>query len=165
MTLPERTREVGALLLLAAILGLGLYVKVDVTRHLDPELRPYLSDADGSLYFYTHDSFLYYRMSRNVLDHGHAGESLRAGKAWDDLTFAPKGRPSSPSLLAWVQALAYRVTPSGVSLLAAACFLPAVLSCAVVLFLFLLGLDLGGLRCGLAGALIAALHPEMAAHC
>ncbi len=157
--LSTRVALVAAVLAIAA---LAAWARVAAVRPPE-EVRPYYRTPAGEPLFYTADGFYHLRLSRDLAETGRRGREVD-GKRWDDLSFAPAGRPVVPSLLQPLEAWAWRLWPGGASLAAVAFYLPAVGSALLAALAVWIGRRLAGTAAGLAAGVIAALHPELISH-
>ncbi|MEM7479989.1 MAG: STT3 domain-containing protein [Acidobacteriota bacterium] len=157
-------RRLVPLLLLAVTALFAFTLRVDVVSHLPPGLDAIHRDAEERPFLHAGDPFYHLRQSRAILERGAVGTRTVDGRPWDDLSFAPAGRPVRSNLLHPLQAGLVRLSGSRLAPMSVVYYLPAVLAALLVVFVFILGRRLGGVGCGLAAALLAAIHPELVSH-
>ncbi len=129
--------------------------------------REYMGQAaidseEGLPYLTEMDSYYHLRMTEDIINYGHPGESVKDGVNWDDLSYAPEGRSAgeySP-LMAYAAAGVYKVMSafSDVSLYEIIFYLGAVISSLAVIPAFILGKRFGGILGGFIAAVLAAIN-------
>jgi asparagine N-glycosylation enzyme membrane subunit Stt3 len=165
--MPNRRRlaAVATFAALAAVVAVSLGVGTAMVRSIGVEIGPYFADPPGHAFFFTQDSYYFYRQAAEVLDHGYPGTRRQDGEAWDDLSFAPGGRPARGGLLAVLLAAVARPFGGEAALVPVSAYLPAAIDALTALLMVPLGRRLGGLACGLLAALFVAVHPQIAESC
>lgn len=159
----RRLGRLGLALAAAAVAALAIGARIEAVR-LPEEIRPAFRTPAGEPLFYTADGFYHLRLAREIAETGRRGTRDQAGQRWDDLSFAPAGRPVVPSLLQPIEAWAWRLWPGGASMAAVAYYLPAIGSALLAVAALWIGRRLAGIGAGLAAGLLAALHPELISH-
>ncbi len=100
-------------------------------------------DPETGLSFLTEmDSYYHLRMTRDIMEYGHPGESVENGENWDTLSYAPKGRSAgaySP-LMAYIASGTARIAGAafGIPLEKVIYYLGTFLSALVVIPVFIL---------------------------
>ncbi len=123
--------------------------------------RSRLQDDTGQTYLLAIDPYQWLRYVHDVLDHGYAGDTVRNGTDWDNHMYAPIGAPVAPNFHVWLAALIYRVLRalgSGVSVMGAMFWMPAVLASLAVIPSFFIGFRKGGLLGGFFAATLVGVH-------
>ncbi|HIH61085.1 MAG TPA: peptide transporter [Methanobacteriales archaeon] len=98
-------------------------------------------DDNGLQYFQESDSYYNYRLTRNLLEHGHLGDKIIDGKPWDLRSYYPPGVPVDyPPLLPYIAVGFYLILNliGSVSLKEACLWLPTIISplAGIIGFLF-----------------------------
>ncbi len=73
------------------------------TAYMDPEKgTPFLTEMD---------SYYHMRMTRDILQYGHPGDSVKDGSFWDSLSYAPDGRTANGyrPLMAYIAVYTYKL--------------------------------------------------------
>ena len=116
----------------------------------------------GSFYLTEMDSYYHLRMTKDILDHGHAGDALKDGHPWDSLSYAPEGRSAADyrPLMAHIAASAYRIISlfTDISIEQVAYWLNVFLSALVIIPVFLLTRELGNTYAAIAASILSALN-------
>ena len=89
------------------------------------------------------DPYTFYRLTKNYLDHGHAGDMQINGVWYNTLRFAPKGLPISTPFHVHVEAFWYRIMSffhPGIGLMHALFYLPVALSLLIIAIAYVVGL-------------------------
>lgn len=135
------------------------------------QVKQWYKDDHNQTYFYTPDSFYWYRLARNLRDHGHLGTELYdhpfknvpyRGEVFDALRNAPDGDFPQPSLLPYVLFYFYKLSRfliPAVSLETTTFYFPVFIGMLSVILLFFLGKRIGGVVLGFFAAFLLALHP------
>ena len=151
------------ILLVILIMGLSVFARLASEQSVRERLGEYCTDAEEDAMFLTEmDSYYHLRMTEDIIDHGHPGESVVDGKNWDDYSYAPAGRSADDytPFMANVAAFAYRLFGGifGISLYKIIYYLGAFLSALVVIPVFVLAKRLGGSIAGVVAAVISAVN-------
>ncbi len=122
-----------------------------------------LQDDAGQTYLLAIDPYFWMRHSRNVLENGHPGDTIKDGVSWDDHMYAPLGRPIPFDMFhAYFEAHMFkvmRIFSPDMSLMTAAFYMPIIISALTVIPAFFIARRLGGNLGGFIAALIVAVHP------
>ncbi|MBC7118944.1 MAG: peptide transporter [Methanobacteriaceae archaeon] len=91
------------IILLAVIVFLfGFFLRLGNYNLSSPDKNLYYDD-NGVQYFQESDSYYNYRLTGNLLEHGHLGDKIVDGKPWDLHSYYPPGVPVDyPPLLAYI---------------------------------------------------------------
>lgn len=127
-------------------------------------LKAHYQTAEGIPYLYAPDDYFHYRRARNILQHGHEGETLTNGRPFDTLRNAPFGefadtRDAFPAVQATIARIAQAL--SGASTERALAYAPVIFGIlSLIAFFFLVKLLLGGTFPALFASAALALHPR-----
>jgi len=90
-------------ILLAIIIFLsGFILRLGNYDLSSPDKSLYYDD-NGLQYFQESDSYYNYRLTRNLLEHGHLGDKIIDGRSWDLHSYYPPGVPVDyPPLLSYI---------------------------------------------------------------
>ncbi len=121
----------------------------------------YEYDNKSTTYLLAIDPYTYYRLTRNILRHGHVGDVIKNGKEWDALMVAPLGVPTHASFHVYAELLLYKVFNffGDFDLMHTCFYLPIIVSALAVFPAFFIAKRFGGNVAGFIAAVIAALHP------
>ena len=98
MKVKEKTINPVALsvILILLIMMVSVFFRVMTARTVYRVLgENYIDSETGVPYLTEMDSYYHLRMTRDLMDYGHAGEELKEGEPWDSLSYAPSGRSAS----------------------------------------------------------------------
>lgn len=129
------------ILILAIIIFLsGFMLRIGNYDFSSPYKGLYYDDS-GLQYFQESDSYYNYRLTRNLLNHGHLGDKIINGKPWDLHSYYPPGVPVDyPPLLPYITIGFYYILDfiSSMSLREVCLWLPTILGplAGVIGFLF-----------------------------
>ncbi|MDI3483473.1 MAG: dolichyl-phosphooligosaccharide-protein glycotransferase [Methanobacteriaceae archaeon] len=127
------------IILLAVIIFLsGFFLRLG--NYNLPDKNLYYDD-NGLQYFQESDSYYNYRLTRNLLEHGHLGDKIIDGRSWDLHSYYPPGVPVDyPPLLPHIAVGFYLILNliGSVSLKEACLWLPTIISplAGIIGFLF-----------------------------
>ncbi len=151
------------ILLILLIMGISFSFRFMVKEAVNTRLGESCLDPDTGLPYLTEmDSYFHLRMTRNIEQNGHPGDSLRDGKPWDSLRYAPSGiavKDHSP-LLTGIAVSVHKVLRIfvPVTLDQVVYWLGAVLSVLVVIPVFLLVFHLGGTVAAFTASVLASIN-------
>ncbi len=142
------------LMLLIIILSVLFRMRIHSAVAAIPD---YMDEETGVPYLTEMDSYYHLRMTENICELGHPGNSLKDGKPWDSLSYAPDGRDAAGyrPLMAYIAITVYKAASlfSPVTLPQVVYWLNMFISALVVIPVFLLTYEM----CGLIGASVAAV--------
>ena len=130
---------------------------------LSKKLKAQYQNPEGLPYFYTPDGYFHYRYTRNVVKHGHAGETLKDGKPFDTLRYPPFGIAVESNLFPYFQASIFKIVSvvSDVSLERVLFFLPVLFGIAsLIIFFFVVRMLFGSLFPAFFASVVLAMHPR-----
>jgi hypothetical protein len=131
---------------------------------LAAQLKSQYKTPEGLPYFFTPDDYFHFRRTRNILERGHEGETLRDGVPFDTLRDPPFGEPADgrdafPQFqAAFVRAVRVFADVSAERVLVYAPVVVGRLS--LVLFFFLARILLGSTFPAFVAGVVLALHPR-----
>lgn len=125
-------------------------------------IKSFFQDENGKNYMPDIDPYYWFRYSKNILDHGYAGDILVNGKSYDTYQNAPKGRFVTGDMFhSYFLAYSYKVlhifVPS-MDLMRSIFYYPVFVSALVVLFVFLIGKKIAGTNTGFFAGLMIAIN-------
>lgn len=114
------------------IFFVGFLTRIETIKlkHMNSTEKAYFTDENGLPYMYEPDSYYNYRLTTNILDHGHPGDKIIDGKPWDLHSYYPPGmKVSWPPLILWISIIFYKFLNlfTTVDLIEACFWLPAVM--------------------------------------
>ncbi len=147
------------LLIMAMSFFFRLLVNVKVVSnmgdyYMDPETgMPYLTEMD---------SYYHMRMTRDVEEIGHAGETIVDGEIWDTLSYAPLGRSAKAyqPLMSWIAVLIHKVGSlfTDITLEQIAYWMGPIVSALVVIPAFLLAYNMQGMVAAVIAGILATIN-------
>jgi len=121
------------------------------------KIKDVFRTADGIPYPYGNDGIFFMRMARNIVDHGHPGDTWKQGSPYLSYNAAPRGRAVPSTWYPRIIAVFHKIL--GQSLEHTVYLLPIIFGVGSVLLLFLLGETLFSLWMGFYSALLFSFHP------
>ncbi len=122
--------KIGIIILIIFFVGFFTRLETVKLKGVDSAEKAYLTDEKGLPYMYEPDSYYNYRLTANILDHGHPGDKIVNGKPWDLHSYYPPGGPVDyPPLILWLSLIFYKFLNlfTTVDLMEACFWLPAVI--------------------------------------
>lgn len=143
-------------------------------QQVSQQFKQQFQDVDGETYLGDIDTYHYYRLAKNILEHGHNGNIIRVPCSdfnkesclWDSFTLAPVGEPaekgSRQNLLPPLVVFTYKVMNlfGTTSLRMAFSYVPVLISMLGVIPAFFLARRIGGNLGGFFAAILIAVHPN-----
>lgn len=125
-------------------------------------IKSFFQDENGRNYMPDIDPYYWFRYAKNILDHGHPGDTLVDGKPYDNYQVAPKGRFVTGDMfhsyfLAYFYKVLHFFAPS-LDLMRSIFYAPVFLSALVVLFVFLIGKKIAGITGGFFAGMMMAVN-------
>jgi len=124
--------------------------------------RTFFQDENGKMYMPDIDPYYWFRYAKNILDHGHPGDTLKNGKPFDTYQEAPIGRPVAfdmfhPYFLAYFYKFLHFFAPD-LTLMRSMFYYPVLVSGLCVLLIFLIARKIGGNIGGFFAGLMMAVN-------
>ena len=139
--------------------------KVQIEQQIDANdnyFKRMLQDDQGQTYLKAIDPYQHLRRADNLMKNGHLGDTLVGGMPYSTLQFAPIGKPIPSLLHPYVIFYLYRflgIFNSSITMLAAAFWVPVLISALSVIPAFFIARRRAGLFGGFIAGLIVAIHP------
>ncbi|MBW2990860.1 hypothetical protein KY348_04090 [Candidatus Woesearchaeota archaeon] len=124
--------------------------------------RSRLQTDEGQTYLLAIDPYQHLRRAENILKNGHVGDILKDGKPYNIKQFAPVGKPAGTGLHPYFIFYFYkflRLFNPGISMFAAAFWVPVLISALSVIPAFFIVRRRAGLFGGFIAGMIVAIHP------
>ena len=122
----------------------------------------YIDDETGVPYLTEMDSYFHQRMTRDIEDYGHAGDSVVNGENWDSLSYAPEGRSAQgyQPLMSYIAIGIHKISGlfSDVPLEHITYWMAPFVSALVVIPIFLLVFRMQGFIAACTAAILAAIN-------
>ncbi len=123
----------------------------------------YYMDAEtGTPYLTEMDSYYHLRMTRDISENGHPGNTEKDGEHWDSMSYAPDGRDVATyrPLMAYIAIGVHRIASlfGDVTLEQIAYWLNMFLSALVIIPVFLLTSEMCGILGGIVAAVLSTLN-------
>jgi dolichyl-phosphooligosaccharide-protein glycotransferase len=126
---------------------------------LSQQFKSWLRNEEGQTYLLAIDPYHYFLRTRNILDHGHPGDTLKDGKPWNSLTFPPVGREATMNAHQWFGALLAKIHSFfKVSLFSSFFLIPMIIASLSAIPAFFIARRLGGDIGGFFAAFVVAVH-------
>ncbi|MCR5120791.1 MAG: hypothetical protein K6B44_14365, partial [Lachnospiraceae bacterium] len=150
-------------LIMLALMALSVLMRLPLHRFVRDAGGDLCIDSDsGSIFLTDPDSYYHLRMTKDILEHGEAGDTMKDGIPWDSLSSAPEGRSAAGyrPLMAGICILAYRVVSAftDVSLEQTAYWLNVFISALTLIPVFLLSLKLSSTTGAVTAGILAVLN-------
>jgi len=124
--------------------------------------RSRLQNDEGQTYLLAIDPYQHLRRAENILLNGHPGDILKDGKPYNTRQFAPVGKPITPDLHPYIIYYLYRflrIFNPNISMLAAAFWVPVLISALSVIPAFFIARRRAGLFGAFVAGMLVAIHP------
>ncbi len=124
--------------------------------------KAYLTDENGLPYMYEPDCYYNYRLTANILDHGHPADKIINGEEWDLHSYYPPGRPVNyPPLILWISIIFYKFMNlfTTIDLMWACFWLPAIMGPLAGIAMFFFVRRYAGNLPGLLSGVLLVLAP------
>lgn len=157
----KRRMIITALLILIAFISIFFRLRLHNTaKNL---ANGYYMDAEtGTPYLTEMDSYYHLRMTRDISENGHPGNTEKDGEHWDSMSYAPDGRDVATyrPLLAYIAIGTHRIASlfGDVTLEQVAYWLNMFLSALVIIPIFLLTSKMCGTLGGIVAAVLSTLN-------
>ncbi len=150
-------------LLMLILIAASVLLRIPVYSYVKENGNDSFTDPETDSFYLTEmDSYYHLRMTKDILDHGHAGDTEKDGELWDSLSYAPEGRSAADyrPLMAGIAVCVYRIASlfAEVSIEQVVYWLNTFLSALVVIPVFLLSYELSNIWGAVAASIIAALN-------
>ena len=150
-------------LLTLVIIAVSVLLRFPVYRYvINTGGERYIDSETGVPYLTEMDSYYHLRMTKDILEYGHPGDSLKDGTAWDSYSYAPEGRRADDyrPLMAGIAICVYRVLSifTSVSIEQVIYWLNMFLSALIVIPVFLFAYELSNIYGAIAAAVISTLN-------
>ncbi len=152
------------MVLMIVIMGLSIFFRMLALRAVDTERGELFYDREEGLPYLTEmDSYYHLRMTEDIINYGHPGESVVGNENWDDYSYAPDGRSAkdySP-LMADIAVCLYRIAGvfgEVITLYQIIYLMGAFISSLVVIPVFVLAKRLGGIAAAVVASVIASVN-------
>lgn len=123
--------------------------------------RSRVKDPDGQTYLTAIDSYHHMRLSKNIAEHGYAGDRIVNGRSWDDHMVAPLGRPTASNLHTWLGAMFYKIAQffkPDVGFMGVFYWIPAIIAPLAAIPAFFLTKRKTGVLAGFIVAMFIVIH-------
>ncbi len=124
--------------------------------------KSFFLDENGKNYMPDIDPYYWYRYAKNIVEHGHPGDTLKDNKPYDDHQLAPVGRFVTPDVFhAYSLAYFYKVMhifAPNLTLMRSMFYYPIFVSALAVLLVFLIARKISGNLGGFFAGLIMAVN-------
>ncbi|MCR5590369.1 MAG: dolichyl-diphosphooligosaccharide--protein glycosyltransferase subunit STT3 [Lachnospiraceae bacterium] len=146
------------IIIMGASVSFRLLVNRDVTTKLgesriDPETGvPYLTEMD---------SYYHLRMTRDLAEYGHAGDTEKDGEPWDSFSYAPEGRSADGymPLMAYIAIFLQKILSGfGITLEQVAYWQGMFISALVVIPVFVIAYRAKGIIAGVVASLLSSIN-------
>ena len=156
-------KSIAVIALILLIMGISCSFRILVHHSVNTKLgESYLDPETGVPYLTEMDSYYHLRMTKDIALYGHAGETVKDGKAWDGLSYAPYGRSAYDyrPLMAYIAVYAQKFLSlfTDLSLDQVAYWQGTLLSALVVIPVFLLVFRLKGFLAAIVSSLLASIN-------
>ena len=125
-------------------------------------IKSFFQDENGKNYMPDIDPYYWFRYSKNILDHGYAGDILVNDKSYDTYQNAPNGRFVTGDMFpSYFLAYFYRVLhifAPGLDLMRSMFYYPVFVSALIVLLVFLISKKIAGTSAGFFAGLMMAIN-------
>ena len=122
----------------------------------------YMDVETGTPYLTEMDSYYHLRMTRDISENGHPGNTEKDGEHWDSMSYAPDGRDVATyrPLLAYIAIGVHRIASlfGDITLEQVAYWLNMFLSALVIIPIFLLTSKMCGILGGIVAAVLSTLN-------
>jgi len=124
--------------------------------------KAFFQDESGKMYMPDIDPYYWYRYAKNILDHGHPGDTLKDGRPFDTHQLAPLGRFVTPDMfhpysIAYLYRFLHFFAPD-LTLMRSMFYYPVLVSALCVLLVFLIARKIAGNLGGFFAALMMSVN-------
>ncbi|MBI5681007.1 MAG: peptide transporter [Methanobacterium sp.] len=94
------------------IFSVGFILRVDSVNlpGIPDDQKDYYQDQNGLPYMYELDSYYNYRLTKNYIEHGYLGDTIKNGREWDLHSYYPPGVPMDyPPFIVYLTAFIYKL--------------------------------------------------------
>ncbi len=149
------------LLILTALIS--IYFRLQFHNNAQNLSDGYYMDAEtGTPYLTEMDSYYHLRMTRNISQYGHPGDTDKDGEYWDTMSYAPEGRSvhTYRPLMAYIAIGVYRIASlfGTFTLEQVVYWLNMFMSALVIIPVFLLTSEMCGSLGGIVAAVLSTLN-------
>ncbi len=150
-----------ALLILTAFIS--IFFRLQFYNNVKNLSDGYYMDAEtGTPYLTEMDSYYHLRITREIAEYGHPGDTYRDGEYWDSMSYAPEGRSVSTyrPLMSYIAIGVHRIASlfGNITLEQVAYWLNMFMSSLVIIPVFLLTREMCGSLGGIVAAVLSTLN-------
>ncbi len=151
------------MILILLIMGTSFLLRFMVNHKVVTKLGDDYMDPDtGAPYLTEMDSYYHLRMTKDLKTYGHAGDTVKDGKLWDSMSYAPYGRSAEGyrPLMAYIAIYSHKLLSlfSDLTLEQVAYWQGAVISAFVVIPVFIFVYRLGGMLAAVTASLLSTIN-------
>ncbi len=145
------------------IILLGIFLRIMAGNTVISRLGDdYIDQETGVPYLTEMDSYYHLRMTRDIQNFGHAGETLKDGEPWDSLSYAPLGRSAADysPLMAYIAVFSTKILSfiKDISLEKTVYWQGTFLSVLVALPVFIIGYRMQGMIAAVIAGVLSVLN-------
>jgi len=151
-------------IIILIIFSIGFFSRIETAelKGMNTADRAYFTDENGLPYMYEPDSYYNYRLTANILDHGHPGDKIINGTPWDlHSNYPPGNRVNYPPLILWISLLFHNFINLFIpfSLIETCFWLPAIIGPLAGIVMFFMVRRYAGDLPGLLSGVLLVLAP------